>query len=50
MLEKSRNPRNIEGDTMNLGIGEVLIILLIIALFAALGYALWRIVRSASQK
>lgn len=35
---------------MNLGIGEVLIILLIIAPFAALGYALWRIVRSASQK
>lgn len=35
---------------MNLGIGEVFIILLIIALFAALGYALWSIVRSASQK
>ena len=35
---------------MNLGIGEILIILLIIALFAALGYTLWRIVRSASQK
>lgn len=35
---------------MNLAISEVLIILLIIALFAALGYALWRIVRSASQK
>lgn len=35
---------------MNLGIGEVLIILLTIAPFAALGYALWRIVRSASQK
>lgn len=39
---------------MNVGIGEVLIILLIILLitapFAALGYALWRIVRSASQK
>ena len=50
MLDRSRNPRNIEGGTMNLGIGEVLIILLIIALFAALGYALWRIVRSASQK
>ena len=50
MLDRSHNPRNIEGDTMNLGIGEVLIILLIIALFAALGYALWRIVRSASQK
>ena len=50
MLNRTRNPRNIEGDTMNLGIGEVLIILLIIALFAALGYALWKIVRSASQK
>lgn len=50
MLDRSRNPRNIEGSTVNLGIGEVLIILLIIALFAALGYALWRIVRSASQK
>lgn len=39
---------------MNLGIVEVLIILLVILLiiapFAALGYALWRIVRSASQK
>ncbi|MBG6121480.1 hypothetical protein CAQUA_06360 [Corynebacterium aquatimens] len=35
---------------MNLGIGEVLIILLIIAPFAALGYALWKIVSSASQK
>lgn len=50
MLDRSCNPRNVEGDTMNLGIGEVLIFLLIIALFAALGYALWRIVRSASQK
>lgn len=50
MLDRTRNPRNIEGDTMNLAISEVLIILLIIALFAALGYALWRIVRSASQK
>lgn len=35
---------------MNIGIIEVLIILLIVALFVALGYALWRIVRSASQK
>lgn len=50
MLDRTRSPRNIEGDTMNLGFGEVLIILLIIALFAALGYALWRNVRSASQK
>ncbi len=35
---------------MTLGIGEVLIVLVILALFAALGFALWKIVRSASQK
>ena len=35
---------------MNLAIGEVLIFLLIIGLYAALGYALWRIVRSANRK
>lgn len=35
---------------MGLGIGEVFFILVILGVFAALGFALWKIVRSASQK